>query len=115
MSKLSKIFLIFSILSILLISNVDADNTTYNNSSENTVSYNNQVMQSDSDTSAIYNSTNNNSISNSNNTSNKRSSVSYITQLPESGLGVTNILNIFLIVIGVLLILFAIAILIKAK
>ena len=33
----------------------------------------------------------------------------------ESGLGLTNILNIFLIVIGILLILLAIAILIKLK
>ena len=45
------------------------------------------------------------------NTSSAR--ISTLESLPESGLGLTNILNILLITVGVLLILLAIAILIK--
>ena len=43
------------------------------------------------------------------------SSVSSESSLPESSLGLTNILNILLIVVGVLLIFLAIAILIRLK
>ena len=42
-------------------------------------------------------------------------SATVTTSMPESGLGLSNILNIFLIVIGVLLILLSIAILIRLK
>ena len=71
------------------------------------------------------NSTNNtNSNSNDNGTSNtttntsstsNTSSATVTNALPESDLGLTNILNILLIVIGILLILLAIAILIRLK
>lgn len=46
---------------------------------------------------------------------NNSTSVSTLDQLPESGLGLNNIINIILIVIGVLLILLGIAILIRLK
>ncbi len=47
--------------------------------------------------------------------SNNSASVSTLNQLPESSLGLNNIINIILIVIGVLLILLGIAILIRLK
>lgn len=43
------------------------------------------------------------------------STVSTLNQLPEAGLGLTNVVNIILIVIGILLILLGIAILIRLK
>lgn len=46
---------------------------------------------------------------------NNSASVSTLNQLPESSLGLNNIINIILIVIGVLLILLGIAILIRLK
>ena len=46
---------------------------------------------------------------------NNSASVSTLDELPESGLGLNNIINIILIVIGVLLILLGIAILIRLK
>lgn len=45
----------------------------------------------------------------------KVKSVSPLSNLPEANLGLNNILNVILIAIGVLLILFAIAILIRLK
>lgn len=48
-------------------------------------------------------------------TTNNSASVSTLDQLPEAGLGLNNIINIILIVIGVLLILLGIAILIRLK
>lgn len=42
-------------------------------------------------------------------------SVNPISELPEANLGLNNVLNVILIAIGVLLILFAIAILIRLK
>ncbi len=129
MTKTKKILLIFGIVFILFSSFVYAENVTTNNSetpqatavpadrnttntSTNT-SYNNNgetVSTTYAPTTTPYNSS-----TNPTPTSNVHTSVSHITTIPESGLGLTNILNIFLIVIGVLLILFAVAILIKAK
>lgn len=48
-------------------------------------------------------------------TTNNSASISTLNELPESGLGLNNIINIILIVIGVLLILLGIAILIRLK
>ena len=47
--------------------------------------------------------------------SNTASPLNALSSLPEASLGLTNILNILLIVVGVLLILLAIAILIRLK
>lgn len=47
--------------------------------------------------------------------SNTASPLNALSSLPETSLGLTNILNILLIVVGVLLILLAIAILIRLK
>lgn len=128
MTKTRKILLIFGIVFILFSSFAYAENVTTNssettqatavpadtnttNTSTNT-SYNND--EESASTTYVPTST---PYSNKNTTqnSNVHTSVSNITTIPESGLGLTNILNIFLIVIGVLLILFAVAILIKAK
>ncbi len=49
------------------------------------------------------------------NYSGSSSTVSTLNQLPEASLGLTNVVNIILIVIGVLLILLGIAILIRLK
>lgn len=51
----------------------------------------------------------------STNNSNSSATVSSLNQLPEAGLGLNNIINIILIVVGVLLILLGIAILIRIK
>lgn len=94
----------------------------------------NSSNSNNSDVSGNYTNTNNNSSSNTNlsNTSTGNSTNSIYTNtdsgstnstpsatvtnsIPESDLGLTNILNIFLIVIGVLLILLAVAILIRLK
>ena len=94
----------------------------------------NSSNSNNSDVSGNYTNTNSNSSSNTNlsNTSTGNSTNSIYTNtdsgstnstpsatvtnsIPESDLGLTNILNIFLIVIGVLLILLAVAILIRLK
>lgn len=51
----------------------------------------------------------------STNYSNNSATISTLNELPESGLGLNNVINIILIVIGVLLILLGIAILIRLK
>lgn len=53
--------------------------------------------------------------SNSSNSSTNSATISSLSELPEAGLGLTNILNIILIVVGTLLILLSIAILIRLK
>lgn len=88
----------------------DANNTSVDNETSNTTA-------NDEDT---YNNTNssNTSYNTSNSTSNTpapSTTVSNLNSLPESNLGLSTILNILLIVIGVLLILLAIAILIRLK
>ena len=71
---------------------------------------------SSNNTNTSSNSLNSNSTRNTtSNTSSNTSSADVSSVLPESSLGLTNILNIFLIVIGVLLVLLAIAILIRLK
>ena len=87
-----------------LLSNVTNSNT--NNSSSSNTNKNNTLT--DNSTNGGYTNTNSSS-------TNLTPSATITNSMPESDLGLTNILNIFLIVIGVLLILLAIAILIKLK
>ena len=87
-----------------LLSNVTNSNT--NNSSSSNTNKNNTLT--DNSTNGGYTNTNSSS-------TNLTPSATITNSMPESDLGLTNILNIFLIVIGVLLILLAIAILIRLK
>ena len=87
-------------------SNVSDNNTNTNsNSSSNTNLSNTSTGNS---TNSIYTNTDSGS-------TNSTPSATVTNSIPESDLGLTNILNIFLIVIGVLLILLAVAILIRLK
>ncbi len=61
------------------------------------------------------NTTNNETLSAQSTTSGNNATISTLQQLPESELGLANILNIILIVIGILLVLLAIAIIIRLK
>lgn len=80
-------------------------------SNENTISDSNTASQSSADSV-----TNTNSSTNSNTKgSSKVTAVNTLSGLPEANLGLNNILSILLIAIGFLLILFAIAILIRLK
>jgi len=69
--------------------------------------------------SGIYNNSyshNTNTLSpNTSNSQANSATVSSLSQLPEASLGLTNILNIILIVVGILLVLLSIAILIRLK
>ena len=78
-------------------------NLVNNNSSNNT------------DDMADENTTNYESLAPQNTNAGNSAVVSTLSNLPEAQLGLTNILNIILIVIGVLLILLAIAIIIRLK
>jgi len=98
-----------------------SDNTTTNttdnsitNSTLNTNTVGNTL--SNTTTSDLFNNTNNAPAPSTPNTSGGGSaSVSYLSSLPEADLGLNNILNILLIVIGILLILLGIAIIIRLK
>lgn len=92
MSKVLKIFLILTILSCVFI------NVCLATEEENTA---------DDVSSSLGSSTSNISA--------QVTSVDSLSRLPEANLGLNNILNVILISIGVLLILFAIAILIRLK
>ena len=97
-----------------LLSNTNTSNTNNSSVSDN---YSNTNNSSNSNTSTSNNSDNTtNSYTNTNSSStNSTPSATVTDSMPESDLGLSNILNIFLIVIGVLLILLAISILIRLK
>lgn len=92
MLKFFKVILIIFILSCFCINSVFATNTLGNTQGINT--------------------TTNNS---TNSTSQSTTTVTTLDSIPESGLGLTNILNILLIAVGVVIIFLAIAILIRLK
>ena len=136
MLKLKNVkFIVLSIIFVLLlgITSCYAVDLALSNELENDL-LSNSSNSNNSDVSGNYTNTNSNSSSNTNlsNTSTGNSTNSIYTNtdsgstnstpsatvtnsIPESDLGLTNILNIFLIVIGVLLILLAVAILIRLK
>ena len=136
MLKLKNVkFIVLSIIFVLFlgITSCYAVDLDLSNELENDL-LSNSSNSNNSDVSGNYTNTNSNSSSNTNlsNTSTGNSTNSIYTNtdsgstnstpsatvtnsIPESDLGLTNILNIFLIVIGVLLILLAIAILIRLK
>lgn len=116
MSKTLKNVLIFLLFLIILfncnfVKAVDLNLTENTSFNENTSSTNSNYNSNENYTS---------STSNNSNTSYDNSSVvnppsATVSSVQSSGLDLSNILNIFLIVIGVLIILLAIAILIKLK
>ena len=87
-------------------SNVSNNNTNTNNNSSSNTNISN--TSPDNNTNISYTNTNSRS-------TNSTPSATVINSMPESDLGLSNILNIFLIVIGILLILLAIAILIRLR
>ena len=97
----------------------DLEDDLYSNSSNSNTNSSNYNMYDDNTTNTNSNSnssnTSNNAISNNSTnmnttTTNSTPSATVTNSMPEGDLGLSNILNIFLIVIGVLLILIAIAI-----
>lgn len=105
MTKLLNIFSILVIICILLLPNF-VQATDVNMNLTNTTNFNtsNTVDTNNYDTTTVPGSY-----------SSSGSLVSSLNTLPEAELGLTNILSIILIVVGVLLILLAIAILIRLK
>ena len=103
MKKVTKIMYIVAILALILVSNVYATGINMNmtdNETANTTS----TRQSSTTRQTTVNATNNNSAA----------TVSTVQESNiDDGLGLTNILNILIIVVGVVLILLAIAILIR--
>lgn len=118
MYKVSKIFIIFCLLlSFYCVTSfaVEVDmntinNQLYNNTTNNTENTSNTQVSTNTTTNT--NSQTTNTISTITPSTQTRVSVS---ELPEANLGLTNILNIILIVVGALLILLSIAILIRLK
>lgn len=122
MSKSLKI--LFMILCFLFIATLPvqainmnlSDNTGATNTLTNNTINDNSVSNTLPDTSDLFNTnTNTNNSSTTTSSSNSGASVSYLSSLPEADLGLNNILNILLIVIGILLILLGIAIIIRLK
>ena len=123
MNKIMKNFLIASIISLIIVAlfatrcfavvpGIDM-NLTGDTATNNTDTASNSTTNSTS--SALNNTANTNAQTTTGTSSSSSGTVSSISSLPESELGFTNILNILLITVGVILILLAIAILIKIK
>lgn len=87
-------------------SSVSGNSTNTNTNSSSNINASNNT--NDNNTNSSYTNTNSSS-------TNSSPSATVTNSMPESDLGLSNILNIFLIVIGVLLILLAVAILIRLK
>lgn len=87
-------------------SSVSGNSTNTNTNSSSNINASNNT--NDNSTNSSYTNTNSSS-------TNSSPSATVTNSMPESDLGLSNILNIFLIVIGVLLILLAVAILIRLK
>ena len=103
MKKVTKIMCIVAILALILVSNVYATGINMN-MTENETANTTSTRQSSPTRQTTVNATNNNSAA----------TVSTVQESNiDDGLGLTNILNILIIVVGVVLILLAIAILIR--
>lgn len=119
MSKSLKIFFIILILLMIILPNftiatsIDM-NLTNNLDSNNITNSFNQNLTNTSDDMLQDENTNLNTVSNPQATF-PSSGTSSLSNLPEANLGLSNILSIILIVIGILLIFLAIAILIRLK
>lgn len=119
--KISSTFLLF--IFIFFAGRVFAVNIDLNLESNLVDTSTNSNVADPNDSNAISNNTNSNSATNSNaissagdgTTESSTATFSNVSSLPESGLGLSNILNILLITVGVVLILLSIAILIRLK
>ena len=116
MTKLKKILIatLIFIVTILFGLNLNVKAVDLN-LTENTSNSNTMINTSDEEDYLASNYANSSSNANTNPISTTPSATVKTTSSTESGLGLTNILNIFLISIGILLILLAIAILIRLK
>ena len=124
MKKISKILLIIFLLGVCVFSSnvafaaIDMNltsNGVSNTSTANSSTTNSAVANSSSDTNSKENSISNEVANQTNTATNSSATVSNLSSLPESELGLTNILNILLIAVGFVLILLGIAIIIKLK
>ena len=122
MTNLKRVLSIFLIFFVVFLMNFVCVDAVDLNLTENTSSNINSSNSVNENTENNYNSTSNNSVANSsyNTTQNVEPSTTSATVRTgdlssSSDLRITNILNIFLIVVGIILILLAIAILIKLK
>lgn len=119
MSKtILKISFILVILALFVCSCVHATDVNMNlsNNTVNTTSTNNNSNSTTTEQSSNARTAANNQSSDSSQATSYNSSASVnLNSLPEAELGLTNILNIILIVLGVLLILLGIAIIIRLK
>ena len=112
---LSIVFSTFSVVSAVDFNLTDSnteDDTNSSNISDNNTSSNNTTNNTSNQTSTNTSNTSSNTNTSSSNTSSEDSATVSSTTSSDSELGLTNILNILIIVIGILLILLAIAILI---
>ena len=126
MIKNFRVFILVGLLLCLFISPVYAINMDLSSSTPETNTISNTVTDAventvtdTEDTSDTLLSTSTNSTLTSGslttNSSSTNTGISYINSLPEADLGLNNVLNILLIVIGILLILLGIAIIIRLK
>lgn len=117
MHKLLKILIILSIilLTFASISNAETTNIYNDVANENTTNDEDNLLdeEEDDDIDPISNTASNSSTNTSTYQSNAR--VSIVSSIPEANLGLNNVLCVILIAIGILLILLAIAILIRSK
>ncbi len=117
MHKLLKILIILSIilLTFASISNAETTNIYNDVANENTTNDEDNLLdeEEDDDIDPISNTASNSSTNTSTYQSNAR--VSTVSSIPEANLGLNNVLCVILIAIGILLILLAIAILIRSK
>lgn len=111
------IILIFSISFTYASSDINFDlpgvNATNNESSNETPANNETTSNSESSNSSDENINSGNSLDNIDYDLSEVLQPSTVSSAPETGLGITNIINILLIAVGVILILLAIAILIR--
>ena len=131
MSKLLKIFIIFMITITLFFCTVNAETTNlYNDVSEEETSDTTENIENSIKNETVYstsideemdlsddseNTENTTTSSSSSSSINSSARVSSLSSIPEANLGLNNVLCIILIAIGVLIILLAIAILIRLK
>lgn len=113
MNKISKVFVSFFVF-ILILNCLAPLVKAFNDSIYNSSALNLEQAPAESVSGSVLHNSSSGSQENSEKTSNGSTSISSIyNDLPESQLGLGNVLNILLIVVGVLLILLGIAILIR--
>ena len=127
MIKKFRMFILVGLLLCLFISPVyainmdlsaNASNTVVNTVNDSTTANTITDTNTISDTNTLLSTSTNSTLTSGSltpNSSSTNTGISYINSLPEADLGLNNVLNILLIVIGILLILLGIAIIIRLK